>query len=134
MQKNVGRETTPERLLRNALYRKGLRFEIDARPVQNLKITADIVFPVQKACVFIDGCFWHGCLLHFQVPKTNAEWWREKIENNKKRDSQQTKVLQNRGWTVLRFWEHEIISGDLEPVCTKILSSLELEENRIICL
>jgi DNA mismatch endonuclease (patch repair protein) len=59
-------------------------------------------------CVFVDGCFWHGCPIHFHLPKTHNEWWKEKIEDNVHRDLRQTTQIINAGWIVIRFWEHEI--------------------------
>ena len=54
-----------------------------------------------------DGCFWHKCPTHFSMPVTNMEFWREKIDGNEQRDRQTTALLEDRGWLVLRFWEHE---------------------------
>lgn len=34
--------------------------------------------------------------------------WEPKLLNNKRRDKEKTLMLENAGWTVLRFWEHEI--------------------------
>src|SRR5260370_28648430 len=105
---NYGGNTTPERLLRSALFRLGLRFRRDKRPVSSLRCMADIVFRRQRVCVFVDGCFWHGCRKHFECPKTNGAWWQEKIEANRVRDRFQTKTLQRAGWKVVRIWEHDI--------------------------
>ena len=57
--------------------------------------------------IFVDGCFWHGCPEHATWPKQNAEFWRQKIETNRARDTDTNERLRNIGWTVLRFWEHE---------------------------
>lgn len=58
--------------------------------------------------VFVDGCFWHGCLKHATWPKNNAKFWRNKIATNKARDRRVNRALRGRGWTVLRIWEHEL--------------------------
>jgi len=55
----------------------------------------------------IDGCFWHGCPIHGSQPKTNASFWREKIEANQRRDMDTDRKLTEAGWTVVRVWEHE---------------------------
>ena len=68
---------------------------------------ADIVFTRRKIAIFIDGCFWHGCPLHYVQPKTNAQYWWPKIERNIERDRENTRRLGDAGWTVARFWEHE---------------------------
>jgi DNA mismatch endonuclease (patch repair protein) len=57
--------------------------------------------------VFIDGCFWHGCPDHGTWPKSNAGWWRDKIEQNRARDEATDAALANAGWLVVRAWEHE---------------------------
>src|SRR5438270_4526895 len=80
MQANVGRETDAERLVRSYLHRAGFRFRKDARPVRKLRCAADLVFRRHKICIFVDGCFWHGCPVHFKTPKANRAWWSEKID------------------------------------------------------
>ncbi|MDR0664164.1 MAG: very short patch repair endonuclease [Helicobacteraceae bacterium] len=65
----------------------------------------DFVFPKIKLAVFVDGCFWHGHDCRNVTPKDNAEYWREKIARNKRRDSEVAAVLQGKGWRVLRIWE-----------------------------
>ncbi len=69
--------------------------------------TIDIAFTRHKVAVFLDGCFWHSCPDHGSSPRTNAEWWRAKLDRNIKRDRETTEHLCGLGWTVLRFWEHE---------------------------
>ncbi|GHB70717.1 hypothetical protein GCM10010397_46270 [Streptomyces spinoverrucosus] len=69
--------------------------------------TIDIVFRKAKIAVFMDGCFWHGCPEHATQPRTNAEWWRVKLDRNMARDVETTEHLRAAGWEVLRFWEHE---------------------------
>lgn len=68
---------------------------------------ADIVFGPSRVAVFVDGCFWHGCPEHGSWPRSNAEWWREKIQANKRRDSDTDRLLEDAGWYVIRIWEHE---------------------------
>lgn len=69
----------------------------------------DFVFTNKKIAVFIDGCFWHGCQIHCRLPATNVDYWENKIIKNKQRDRHVTKELKRRGWTVMRFWEHDLI-------------------------
>ena len=68
----------------------------------------DIAFTRARLAVYIDGCFWHGCPAHGTAPKANSAWWADKIAANKARDSAATAQLEALGWTVLRFWEHEV--------------------------
>lgn len=62
----------------------------------------------RKIAVFMDGCFWHGCPECHREPKSNAEYWRAKIERNRKRDSEVNALLKSFGWKVIRIWEHEL--------------------------
>jgi DNA mismatch endonuclease, patch repair protein len=100
------RDTTAETALRSLLHRYGLRFRIHYR-LPNLRRHADIAFPRLRLAVFVDGCFWHGCPEHGTWPKQNAEWWREKIEANRRRDVDTDTKLGEKGWLVIRVWEHE---------------------------
>ena len=70
-----------------------------------------VVFPTQRVAIFIDGCFWHGCKKCRSIPASNREFWLNKIEGNRKRDKKVTRMLKKAGWTVLRFWEHEMKSN-----------------------
>ena len=107
MQGNKARDTSAELAVRRLLHARGLRYRVNYRPLRELRRTADIVFTRQKIAVLIDGCFWHGCPLHYTRPTANREFWDAKVERNKVRDADTRRVLEERGWTVLRFWEHE---------------------------
>lgn len=107
MTSNKGRDTKPERALRSAVHALGLRFYVSRRPIPGLRRTADLVFPRLRLAVFLDGCFWHGCPDHHTVAKTNAGFWAEKVEANRRRDRDTDGRLRAAGWTVVRVWEHE---------------------------
>jgi len=100
-----GKDTGPEIKLRQLLWSNGIK---GYRLHYNLPGKPDIVFTKKKIVIFIDGCFWHKCPLCFQEPETRKEFWMNKIQSNVYRDMKNTELLQNDGWTVLRFWEHEI--------------------------
>lgn len=68
----------------------------------------DFVFRSQRVALFIDGCFWHGCKKCFRAPKDRAEYWSQKIENNRKRDRRWGAQLRAAGWRVMRVWEHDM--------------------------
>src|SRR5690242_1167215 len=102
------RDTAPERTLRSELHKRGLRYQIDVRPVKELNRRADIVFRTAKVAIFVDGCFWHGCPKHRTQAKANAKFWKNKIERNQERDEETNKLLKKAGWKVLRVWEHEL--------------------------
>lgn len=105
---NVRRRDTPyEVSVRRRLHARGLRYRVDVAPLHGLRRRADIVFRRAKVAVFLDGCFWHGCEQHGSWPKNNAEWWRDKITANQRRDEETSSLLRAAGWEVLRIWEHE---------------------------
>lgn len=111
------RDTAPEKALRSALFRKGLRYRVDARPIKVFNRKADIVFRTANIAVFVDGCFWHGCPIHGTQAKANAGFWRNKIKQNQLRDLDTNEKLKKMGWKVIRVWEHE----NSEKAAEKIL-------------
>ena len=68
----------------------------------------DFTFRKEKLALFVDGCFWHRCPKCYREPKTNADFWKNKIENNVKRDHKVTNELKQAGWTVVRLWECQL--------------------------
>ncbi|MEU6872309.1 very short patch repair endonuclease [Streptomyces sp. NPDC046751] len=107
MQAIRSRDTKPERLIRRLVHAQGLRYRVGAKPLPDLRRTADMVFRPTKVAVFIDGCYWHGCPEHYVPPKTNPGYWSDKVARNMARDRDTNQQLTDAGWTVLRFWEHE---------------------------
>jgi DNA mismatch endonuclease (patch repair protein) len=85
----------------------GLRYRVDQQVIPGLGRRADIVFRRAKVAVFVDGCFWHQCPEHGSLPKSNADWWREKLDRNVQRDRDTDDRLARAGWKVMRIWEHE---------------------------
>ncbi|MFB6613422.1 very short patch repair endonuclease [Streptomyces sp. NPDC056367] len=107
MSRQKSRDTSVEVALRKALHAKGARYRIHRKPVKGVRREADIVFGPARVAVFVDGCFWHGCPVHATWPKNNAEFWRAKIEGNRRRDLDTDARLAEAGWLALRVWEHE---------------------------
>ncbi|MEU3373831.1 very short patch repair endonuclease [Streptomyces sp. NPDC006660] len=107
MQAIRSRDTKPERLVRRLVHASGLRYRVAAKPLPDLRRTADMVFRPAKVAVFIDGCYWHGCPEHYVPPKTNSGYWSEKVLRNVNRDRDTDRRLDEAGWLVLRFWEHQ---------------------------
>ena len=99
--------TKAEMALRKALHRLGLRYRINFQVLKKLRRIADVAFTKYKIAVFVDGCFWHGCPKHASWPKSNSEFWQQKIEANRARDADTNAKLREIGWTVIRIWEHE---------------------------
>jgi DNA mismatch endonuclease (patch repair protein) len=98
--------TKPERLLRSALWKAGLRYRAHARTVAG---RPDIVFRRARVAVYVDGCQWHGCPVHYTCPRSRREFWGRKLATSVERDRRQTLLLEADGWTVLRVWEHEVL-------------------------
>mgnify|MGYP002424079768 CR=1 FL=1 len=102
-----GKDTKPEMIVRKYLFSHGLRFRVQVRKLPG---TPDIVLPKYKTVIFVNGCFWHGhegCK-YFRLPKSNVEFWEDKIERNVARDVRNEAELKALGWRVIRIWECEI--------------------------
>lgn len=101
------KDTKPEAIVRKYLFRKGLRYrKNDSRYPGK----PDIVLPKYRTMIFINGCFWHaheGCPL-FKIPQSNTEFWVEKLQANKRRDSETYRQLNESNWRVLVLWECQL--------------------------
>jgi DNA mismatch endonuclease (patch repair protein) len=76
----------------------------------------DIAFTRAKLAVFVDGCFWHGCPVHGTIPKHNRDWWMEKLEHNRLRDTRKDGALADLGWRTVHIWEHESVEIAAERI------------------
>jgi DNA mismatch endonuclease (patch repair protein) len=100
--------TAPELAVRRALHRRGLRYLVDvAPPGTNRRRRVDVLLRGARIALFVDGCFWHSCPEHGQLPKANREWWRVKLRGVVVRDRDTDAQLTSAGWLVVRIWEHE---------------------------
>ena len=102
-----GKDTKPEEIVRKYLFSKGLRYRKNDKRYPG---HPDIVLPKYKTVVFVHGCFWHmheGCR-YAKLPKTNTEFWKEKLSRNRERDKNEQRILREMGWKVLVVWECEI--------------------------
>jgi DNA mismatch endonuclease (patch repair protein) len=106
-----------ERKLRLALWAEGVRYRKHVRMFG----TPDLVISTTRLLVFVDSCFWHGCRYHYRCPKSNAGFWQSKIDRNRRRDLKVTRFYRRRGWSVVRFWEHQLAS-DFDACVAKVLS------------
>lgn len=82
-----------------------------------------MIFPRYRTVVFVDGCFWHRCPSHFQMPKNNSQFWNRKIMQNVRRDRAINEKLRKDGWKVLRVWEHEV-KEDLPRAVDSVIKTL----------
>ncbi len=102
------RDTKPELAVRRFLHACGLRFYVHRL---NLPGTPDLVFNSRRICLFVHGCFWHGCpncVDGTREVKSNTKYWDAKIAGNRLRDARNWKELEQSGWRVMVVWECEI--------------------------
>jgi len=118
-----GKNTKPEIAFRKALHNIGVRYRVD---VKNLPGKPDVANKKRKFVVFIDGEFWHGYNWEEKKSKikSNRAFWIPKIERNMQRDQEVNQQLKAMGFTVFRFWEHEI-KRSLGRCLAEILDYLE---------
>lgn len=128
MQANRSRDTKPEIALRRALHAAGLRYRVCARPVSELRRTADIVFRPAKVAVEVRGCFWHGCPDHYRQPTANRPYWEAKIARNVQRDKATQEALERAGWLIIVVWEHEDVNDAVRRVAEAVASRRPMRE------
>ena len=121
MAKIRGKNSVPELLLRKALWAKHIRFRIHKK---DLPGRPDLVIDKYRLAVFVDGDFWHGYQWHLRKPKSNQSFWIPKIERNMQRDRFVNQQLTEMGYTVMRFWEHEI-RDNLKACVNQLMLYLE---------
>jgi DNA mismatch endonuclease (patch repair protein) len=86
-----------------------------------MKLPRELIGRLVQRWWLLVGCFLHGCPEHRTWPKANAEWWRAKIEANRRRDEDTDRRLQDAGWTVVHAWAHE----DPEDIAVRVVEELE---------
>lgn len=111
------RDTAAELALRAALETLGLTYRTDVR-LPGMRRRADLVFEDARIVAFVDGCFWHACPKHGSSPKSNSDWWARKLGENQRRDRDTDRRLHEKGWLVLRFWEHEDPGAAAQSIAT----------------
>ena len=118
-----------ERDLALALWSSGIRYRKNYRKIPG---SPDIAITKYKVAVFVDGEFWHGEDWEYRKKKlkNNREYWIEKIEENIARDKRNDKLLQERGWITIHFWEKEV-NKDLERCKAEVLESLEKKKEEV---
>ena len=120
------KDTEPELLVRQALWKRGLRYRVNVRTLPG---KPDIVFTRAKIAIFCDGDFWHGhnwavrgmASLEEEL-NSYSEFCRSKILSNIERDSKNTLALTESGWIVIRLWESDI-RKDLTSCITTIIET-----------
>jgi DNA mismatch endonuclease (patch repair protein) len=98
----------------------------------------DFTFRRERVVVFVDGCFWHGCPKHSNMPVNNRIFWQRKLSNNKARDRLVSRMLRKDGWRVVRIWEHDLAKRraacvkKIEIALTMARANLERKSKRKI--
>lgn len=90
----------------------------------------DFVFRRERVAVFVDGEFWHGHPTRGRLPKNNHDYWRAKIARNRARDRLVNRTLGERGWIVLRIWEHQLSPKYRSRVISRLLTVLARNAHR----
>ncbi len=102
MSRIKGKWTKPELMMKNVLERMDIPY------IAHSNLPGKPDFMIDNTAVFVHGCFWHGCEKHFKTPKTNVDFWTNKIDNNRKRDKRNRKGLNRLGYRTMIIWEHDI--------------------------
>lgn len=122
MSKVRSKDTKIKIRVRHWLYNHGMRYRKHCNDILG---KPDLAIKKYKIAIFIHGCFWHGhdnCK-NYRLPKTNLDYWQEKINKNAKRDHANINNLQNLGWRVFVVWECQIKS-DFESAMQNLLSEI----------
>ena len=123
-----GKNTKPEELVRKYLFSQGFRYRKNDK---RLPGSPDIVLPKYKTVIFINGCFWHGhgdCI-YFVWPKSNEEFWRNKIYSNIERDIRKTKQLTGLGWKVIIVWECELKNDKILDTLNQVIVKIKEDKD-----
>ena len=128
MSKIRSKNTKPEIALRKALFAKGFRYRINDKKLPG---KPDIVLPKYNVVIFMHGCFWHeheNCK-RAHLPKSNIDYWENKIRTNKERDVRNRELLSALGWKIIIVWECEINTVEkLKNIINKIADSLTMKD------
>lgn len=113
------RNTKPEKLVRQWLWRHGYRYRLNVKSVPG---KPDIVMRRYRTAIFVNGCFWHGhegCE-KFRMPQTNVAFWEHKIHRNRERDQKDYQVLHENGWQVIVVWECQLTPKRIEETMLRV--------------
>lgn len=117
-----GKNTKPEVWLRKELFKRGFRYRLHRK---DLPGKPDIVLPRFNTVIFVNGCFWHcheGCP-YFKLPKSNPDFWQNKLLRNKERDTSNYRLLLDNGWKVIVVWECAV-KGKIKLAPEQLLASV----------
>lgn len=111
--------TKPEILVRRWLWSHGYRYRLNVKGVPG---KPDIVMRPYHTAIFVNGCFWHGhegCD-NYRKPKSNVDFWVNKIRRNQERDLQNYQILQENGWHVIVIWECQLKPNRIKETMLRV--------------
>ncbi len=119
-----GKNTKPEIMVRKYLFSKGFRYRLNAKELPG---KPDIALPKYKTVIFVNGCFWHGheSCSGFVLPKSNTEWWKNKINRTKERDAKSKELLKEAGWNVIVIWDCQLKKDKRDETLSKLIITLQ---------
>ena len=141
-----GKDTKPEMIVRRGLWKRGFRYRLNHK---RLPGHPDLVLRKYRTCIFVNGCFWHGHGVSLnikdetlnienseccKIPKTNREFWVNKIRRNKERDIEDQKRLAAMGWHCITVWECELKPKKREETLESLaytLNHIYLQDHQI---
>jgi len=113
------RDTSIEIAVRKWLEESGIEFE------DHPKMKGKPDFKAGNVLIFVDGCFWHMCPIHYKRPKTNTEYWIKNIEEKNKKMRKVREELKSQGYKIVEIWEHEVRDGSFVKKLEKIKKAFE---------
>ena len=113
MRRIASKNTKPEMFVRSLVHGMGFRYRLHGAKLPG---NPDLVFKSRKKAIFVHGCFWHkhegqSCKI-WRVPKSRVEYWLDKLNRNKVRDSDNERKLREMGWDILVIWECQLKEKD----------------------
>jgi len=116
------KDTKPELTVRRLVHSLGYRYRLHGRKLPG---NPDLVFASRRKVIFVHGCFWHRhprCR-NTRLPKSRLDFWRPKLESNRKRDLKNQRKLRRLGWRYLVVWECQ--TKNMERLSERIIDFLE---------
>jgi len=117
------KDTKPEMRVRRLVHALGYRYRLHDGKLPG---RPDLVFPGRKRVVFVHGCFWHQhrCPRGARMPKSRPEFWRPKLEGNRRRDARVVRELRRLGWRALVVWECRTGPADAARLADRLIRFL----------
>jgi G:T-mismatch repair DNA endonuclease (very short patch repair protein) len=98
----VFKDTKPERCVESELIRLNINYQ---KQVPLCKIArVDFYLPEERIVIQVDGCYWHGCPMHFPN------------KGEKERVKKQDAVLTFNGFNVYHIWEHDAVDKEFNII------------------